>query len=375
MPHKTSLDGGPSVASAALDKAELTNSHPRHGTYPSISSIPITSHERLVTATEDTAPGVDDESPDTVLYLAYGSNLSAETFLGMRKIRPLSQVNVSVRILRLTLDLPGVPYREPCFANVGFRELPEKPTIPDPTKPKLPPLDPSDPGYEWDGHLMGVVYEVTKKDWRTIMRTEGAGSSYKEIVVPCIPIKPKIAVPETPGFPSLPKPFFARTLYASYMPDGGHDDPRKCTWWYRLTQGRQRPNPGYAQASARYLKLLKDGAREHELPDVYQKYLASLEPYMLTHRRQKIGQVLFLGAWAPLLIIFLTMTGLMADETGKLPGWLAGGVTAMFNLMWISYDSVYSKIFGDGERTEAERDATGSPDEEKTSLLANGHGR
>jgi len=96
---------------------------------------------------------------------------------------------------------------------------------------------------------------------------------------------------------------------------------------------------------------------------------------MLTHRRQKIGQVLFLGAWAPLLIIFLTMTGLMADETGKLPGWLAGGVTAMFNLMWISYDSVYSKIFGDGERTEAERDATGSPDEEKTSLLANGHGR
>ena len=200
MPHKTSLDGGPSVASAALDKAELTNSHPRHGTYPSISSIPITSHERLVTATEDTAPGVDDESPDTVLYLAYGSNLSAETFLGMRKIRPLSQVNVSVPILRLTLDLPGVPYREPCFANVGFRELPEKPTIPDPTKPKLPPLDPSDPGYEWDGHLMGVVYEVTKKDWRTIMRTEGAGSSYKEIVVPCIPIKPKIAVQRRRGF-------------------------------------------------------------------------------------------------------------------------------------------------------------------------------
>ncbi|UNI16936.1 hypothetical protein JDV02_003318 [Purpureocillium takamizusanense] len=356
MPHKTMLEGGPSVASAALDKAELTNSHPRHGTYPSISSIPLTSRERLEQATEDTTPGVDDESPDTVLYLAYGSNLSAETFLGMRKIRPLSQVNVSVPILQLTLDLPGVPYREPCFANVGFRKLPEKPTIPNPTKPKPPPLDPSDPGYEWDGHLMGVVYEVTKKDWRTIMRTEGAGSSYKEIVVPCISIKPNVAAPEKPRFPSLPRPFFARTLYASYVPDDGNDDPRKCTWWHRLTHGRQRPNPGYAQASARYLKLLKDGAREHGLPE-------------------SIGQILFLGAWAPLLIIFLTMTGLMADETGKLPRWLAGGVTAMFNLMWMSYDSVYSKVFGDGERTEPDGAATSASDAEKTSLLANGNGK
>ncbi|KND90030.1 hypothetical protein TOPH_05372 [Tolypocladium ophioglossoides CBS 100239] len=380
-PH-ASLDAGPSVASAALDKAEVSRRHPRRGSYPPVSSLPFTSSQRLAQAAEDATTGPGEEASATVLYLAYGSNLSAETFLGVRGIRPLSQVNVSVPTLRLTFDLPGVPYREPCFANVSFMKLPEVPKLPDPTKPpklppQLPPLDPSQPGYEWDGRLMGVVYEVTLKDWRTIMRTEGAGSSYKEIVVPCIPIKPRISVPEKPAFPGLPRPFLARTLYASYIPDKGDDDPRKRKWWHRLASGRQRPSPGYAQASARYLKLLKDGAREHELPESYQKYLASLQPYTITHRRQMIGQVVFLGAWAPLLIFFLTMTNFLADETGKLPRWLAGGVAGMFNLMWMSYDAMFKPVFGDGERTEdgdeklEERDGE---DEEKVSLLANGTG-
>jgi hypothetical protein len=39
-----------------------------------------------------------------MLYLAYGSNLSNETFRGNRGIKPLSQVNVQVPSLRLTLD-------------------------------------------------------------------------------------------------------------------------------------------------------------------------------------------------------------------------------------------------------------------------------
>lgn len=117
---------------------------------------------------------------------------------------------------------------------------------------------------------MGIVYEVTLKDWRTIMRTEGAGSSYKEIVVPCIPITPS---------PGVPRPILARTLYASHADDDG----QTCAWWRRLTVGRRRPKAGYAQPSARYLKLLRDGAREHGLPESYQRYLASLHPYTMTH--------------------------------------------------------------------------------------------
>lgn len=345
------MDDSRSVASAALEKAEILNWHPRHGTYPSMSSIPFCSPERIQLAIEDTPPGDDKKAPETVLYLAYGSNLSAETLLGMRKIRPLSRVNVSVPILRLSFDLPGVPYREPCFANVAFRKLPEKPD----THKANQSLGPSDPGYEWDGQLMGVVYEVTLKDWRKIMRTEGAGSSYREIVVPCLPIKSKAGVLGKPSYADMPETFPARTLYASDISDDGKDVTGNRKWLYYLARSRQRPNPGYAQASARYLKLLKDGAREHDLPEVYQKYLASLQPYTITRRRQNIGQFLFLGSWAPLLIFLLMTMGYLADESGQLPGWLAGAVAGLFNLMWTSYDAFYKNVFGDGERTEAEK--------------------
>lgn len=337
------LSNTESAASAALDKAEISTRQPARGSYPPVSSIPPTSSERLSKAAEDACPSSDSSAKDTVLYLAYGSNMCAKTFLGVRGIRPLSQVNVAAPSLRLTFDLPGVPYREPCFANVGFRNVPEK------KKGRHAELVHQD--MEWDGGLIGVVYEVTQEDYRTIMRTEGAGSSYKEIVVPCYPIAPK----ET--FPKGPSPFLARTLYAAYT----YNDDKK-SWWQRLLDGRQRPDPNYAQASLRYLNLLRDGGREHNLPTSYQKYLVSLHPYIATRWTQKVGQYVFLATWAPLLIFFLTMTGFLADETGKLPPWLAKGVAMMFNVMWMSYDAVFKPIFGDGERTEeADSDEKTSP--------------
>lgn len=327
------LSNTESVASAALDKAEISARQPARGSYPPVSSVPTISSERLAKAAEDACPSSDSSATDTVLYLAYGSNMCAKTFLGARGIRPLSQVNVAAPSIRLTFDLPGVPYKEPCFANVGFRNVPEK------QKGRHAELIHQD--MEWDGGLIGVVYEVTQKDYRTIMRTEGAGSSYKEIVVPCYPIGPK----ET--FPKGPSSFLARTLYAAYT----YNDDEK-SWWQRLFDGRQRPDPNYAQASLRYLNLLRDGGREHNLPASYQKYLASLHPYIATRWTQKVGQGLFLVLWAPMLILFLTMSEFLADETGNLPPWLAKGVAMMFNGMWMSYDAVFKPIFGDGERTE-----------------------
>ncbi|OAQ68743.1 gliotoxin biosynthesis protein GliK [Pochonia chlamydosporia 170] len=336
-----------SVASAALDKADVSARQPARDSYPPASSIPTTSAARLAKSAEGATQGLDASASDTVLYLAYGSNMCAKTFLGVRGIRPLSQVNVAAPSIRLTFDLPGVPYREPCFANVGFRNVPEE--------KKAHRAESVHQDMEWDGSLIGIVYEVTQKDYRTIMRTEGAGSSYKEIVVPCYPIAPK----ET--FPKGPTPFLARTLYAAYNSNG--DDNRR--WWQRLLDGRQRPDPNYAQASLRYLNLLRDGGREHDLPASYQKYLASLHSYMTTRWTQKVGQYVFLALWAPLLIFILSMTGFLADETGKLPPWLAKGVAMLFNVMWMSYDVAFKPIFGDGERTEEENS------EDEGSLVGN----
>lgn len=327
-----------SAASAALDKADVSSRQLPEGSYPLVSSIPKTTPERLLDAAEDANP--EESTADTVLYLAYGSNMCAKTFLGVRGIRPLSQVNVSAPSIRLTFDLPGVPYREPCFANVGFRNVPEK--------KREQQGESVHQDMEWDGGLIGVVYEVSQQDYRTILRTEGAGSSYKEIVVPCYPIGAKETCPA-----NGPKLFYARTLYAAYSSNGDDDLERK-NWWQRFLDGRQRPDPNYAQASLRYLTLLRTGGEEHDLPASYRNYLDSLHPYTATRWSQTIGKCVFLLCWAPLLVFFFTMTSVLADKTGKLPAWLARGVALMFNFMWIFYDVAFKPVFGDGERTEGD---------------------
>lgn len=357
-----------------LEEAEAIEPQPAKDSYPPVSSIPNTSPERLAQAATD-APKEVAEAATTVLYLAYGSNMAAETFLGMRKIRPLSQMNVSVPVLQLTFDLPGLPYREPCFANVGYRKLPEKPKLPDPFHPPIvPPLKPPKFGHEWDGGLMGVVYEVTQDDFRQIARTEGAGVGYQEIMVPCVPMPAEIGVPEKPSWPELPKPFLARTLYAPYIPLDA--DSGKKNWWAKLITGPHRPNPDYAQPSARYLKLLQDGAREHELPQAYQDYLASMQPYTITTIGQKIARILFMLYCIPMMVFFLAATKILADERGKVPRWCATIMSVLVGILWLVYDSVFKAVFGDGERTEEPKEKkvrrksyAGGTDEEKMSLI------
>ncbi|KAL2167804.1 hypothetical protein VTG60DRAFT_816 [Thermothelomyces hinnuleus] len=322
--------------------------------------------------------------PKTVLYLAYGSNMSAETFLGMRGIRPLSQVNVAAPSLELVFDLPGLPYREPCFANTALRKLPGK-------TPKFPPnsRDKDDAANDrfdasarrspvWNKGLYGVVYEVTNDDYAKIVATEGGGAGYHDILVPCFVLPPSVRVPEKPAIPVPPKPFLAHTLYAPRLPnnddnddddndDNGKDNktnnnnnnnnkadtrrPRRPTWPFPLLTPVQRPDPNYAQPSARYLKLLVDGAREHDLPHDYQAYLGALQPYTRTTRRQEWGHVLFLGFWAPLLLLVMIAGRKLADERGRSPAWVVAATTVIVNLVWMSYDCIGKRVFGDGERT------------------------
>ncbi|KAM0350205.1 hypothetical protein ACHAPU_003370 [Fusarium lateritium] len=356
--------------------------------YPSAASIPRTSATRLAQAAEDHVVDRDHPTPKTYLYLAYGSNLAAETFLGRRGIRPLSQVNVSVPTLELKFNLPGIPYREPCFANVDYRKLPENPKLP--PKVPIPPFEPPQPPHseevKWDEGLMGVVYEVTEEDYSTIIRTEGGGAGYKEIVVPCIPLPPKMSIPEKP-YPDIPRPFLSRTLFAPQIPDKDlPDDPHKHKWWYRFLIGAQR-EPGHAQASARYLNLLKDGAKEHELPDGYQRYLHSLQPYTITSWRQSIGSLLFIIFSGLLFSIVILLSKVFADKSGKIPRWLAITMTVSFSVTWMAHDNVFKPVFGDGERTEEnegkpqtrKRSLSGmlnhfpSADEEKAALLGGFH--
>ncbi|KAK0271449.1 hypothetical protein LTR91_024570 [Friedmanniomyces endolithicus] len=286
----------------------------------------------------------------TYLYLAYGSNLSNETFRGNRGIKPLSQINVQVPSLKLTFDLPGIPYAEPCFANSGSRDAehddPHNPPAFDVNNEKTPLLRQvkEDGGYRkdrWHKGLIGVVYEVTQEDYTHIIATEGGGASYHDVLVDCHPFvtaDPKAPVPDNPTLPA----FKAHTLFAPAAPPG---QPPK-------HGGRfQRSDPAYAQPSARYLKLITDGAAELGLPLEYQDYLHAIRPYTITSAKQRVGQYVFLAIWLP-IVSFIFMTGKMfQDENGRLPPWMVELSGAIFKGVWASYDSFFEPMFGDGERS------------------------
>lgn len=460
--EKTSSPPRSSCVRATLDRLWDLNFAPKVPTqdYPPASSIPRTPPARLQRAAPKEAPAdhIPSSSPSandylydhtasvpTVLYLAYGSNLCAETFLGRRGIRPVSAVNVSAPTLRLTFDLPGIPYQEPCFANTALRKVPKHPPIPDPPGkvpdlPRPPPYTfppgpegseekspdeargaanqgPRENAYgdpEWDKGLIGVVYEVTPEDYATIIKTEGGGSAYQDILVPCVALPDRVGIPEDPPVPELPKPFFAHTLYAPRIPekkpgdgDGDDDDDKNAIrarddgdgddggdgedkgpldrlrdWWRDMLLRPIRPDPEYAQPSARYLKLIADGAAEHGLPDEYQEWLGKLQPYTVTSRRQAAGQFLFLGVFMPVMGLLLELSKWLADDRGKIPLWFGLFMETFFHVLWMGYDRVFKPVFGDGERTVDEeerrrlrgvrgmlRNPTAIGDEEKLRLL------
>ncbi|KAI2727116.1 hypothetical protein CBS147354_3834 [Penicillium roqueforti] len=318
---------------------------------------------------------------ETVLYLAYGSNLASKTFREVRGIKPLSQICVLVPELRLTFDLPGIPYAEPCFAGTNYREI--SPLADDEVELQDHETD-ADSEYlsekaalmgrtqqveavagcdkrQWHKPLVGVVYEVTLADYAKIIATEGGGRGYRDCVINCHAFpQPYNSSDPVPDYPTTPA-FKARTLLSPAAENARLESQSrkgdttvlpspKLSWWYTVCL-HFRPDSDYAQPSARYLGLIKTGAAEHDLPVSYQKYLAQIKTYRITTVRQKIGKVIFLAMWAPLLIVTLVLSRICAGPDGRIPPWLVAVANITFSGVWNSYDRFFAPVFGDGERT------------------------
>ncbi|KAF7959349.1 hypothetical protein EAE96_000969 [Botrytis aclada] len=312
--------------------------------------VPQTSTSRLESsAVPLLSPALDDrEEAKTVLYLAYGSNLSAETFKGKRGIKPLSAVNVHVPTIDLTFDLCGIPYTEPCFTNCQYKkDQSNSPRTKDYHKTR------------WHKGLVGVVYEVSREDYRTIIATEGGGSAYKQEIVECF-VLPKDSKTVDPNPSSIP--FQAYTLL--------------CPFNSKDANRIARPDPNYAQPSARYLKLIIDGAEEHNLPEEYVNYLHGIRSYTVTTMRQKTAQIIIMTFIVPVVMALFGLGKIFADKNGKHPDWLANAMRTLFRFVWVAYDRILKDTFGDGERTIErngndieEMDLDKSWDEKKMSLL------
>jgi hypothetical protein len=377
-----------------LSVSRATTCHKKE-TYP---PLPQLSTERLQQTTLPGALELDRDLPQkvsrggqyaaaaatdqTVLYLAYGSNLSTAKFRGDRGIKPLSQMNVCVPELRLTFDIPGLPYLEPCFAGSGFRtdgNADEKGgycveyadadahayiTDSDSIDIEKAPLL-AEPGQgqrqggrrswdyhknRWHGPLIGVVYEVTVADYAHIIATEGGGAGYRDMVVTCYPF-PESYRPSDPVPGHLDtRPFKAHTLL-SPVRDGDSSSYNNHGPGGNGKNHLLRPDPAYAQPSARYLDLITTGAAELDFPTSYRAYLASIRPYRITTVRQRAGQAIFLVFWGPLLRLLMLLAPLLADADGRSPRWLVDVQEAVFGLMWMSYDTFFRRVFGEGERT------------------------
>ncbi|CAG8001795.1 unnamed protein product [Penicillium olsonii] len=305
------------------------------------------------------------ETEETVLYLAYGSNLASKTFRGVRGIKPLSQIGVFVPELRLTFDLPGVPYMEPCFAGTQYRDGSDDDLdVESDVSEKAALMGQSQrESYHkrrWSGPLVGVVYEVTLADYAKIIATEGGGRGYRDGIIDCYPFPENYdsssPVPEHPSTPA----FKARTLLSPAADDARlRSQSRKggavvakpaLSWWYTIGL-HFRPDPDYAQPSARYLNLIKTGAAEHDLPISYQEYLAQIRTYHVTTGRQKAGKTIFLVLWVPWLLLVMTLSRTCAGPDGRSPPWLVAMANILFTAMWSSYDLFFAKVFGNGERT------------------------
>jgi hypothetical protein len=144
----------------------------------------------------------------------------------------------------------------------------------------------------------------------------------------------------------------------------------------RTTERNARPDPSYAQPSARYLKLITDGATECQLPAEYQAYLCDIRPYTITTKSQAIGKALFLSLWMPIILTILALSRQLQDDKGRAPKWFADFSAMAFTGMWTCYDNVFKGAFGDGERTigneavvTGARQRAAVQDEEKEGLL------
>lgn len=309
---------------------------------------------KLYSTTDPDKAAPAEPKSETVLYLAYGSNLSSKTFRGTRNIHPLSSINVHVPSLTLTFDLPGVPYLEPCFGNVRWRDSESEssssstPSLLDSQELEVESEDKDTQNQKedknnnkWTQGLVGVLYELTPSDYAIVIATEGGGSSYQEVRVACYPLARDL--PRLPKSPSQP-PIWGITLMDKES-DSSSPLPS--------SKAARSPHRTTAQPSPRYASLLQNGSIEHSLPLSYQKHLSLLECYRITHYRQYLGRAFYVVAFAPALLSVMLLGKMLSDKkTGKTPKWLAAIMGVASRVMWGFYEKVGRGIWGEGERTE-----------------------
>ncbi|KAF9429029.1 hypothetical protein BGZ76_001950 [Entomortierella beljakovae] len=269
-----------------------------------------------------------EEEPETIWYLAYGSNMDPKILTGWRKIQPIESKLVVVPGYWLSFDFNGVPFVEPCFASV-LKQDPSRMHDrnyalsvhnrccygqkfnwrPDRLELSYPPK------------LQGVAHRITMSEWKQIVQTEGGWgynipTCYKKITVECWVVNSLERLP-------------AQVLVA-----GPATIKSRC------------------QPSLRYKDILVAGAAHHGLDQVYQDYLARIIPYQCSGTRSKLAKLVFMIFNFPMIIawrlVLRVNRGRPADKHIPPPFWLAWYFDKASRFSNKTHDLFIAPIFGSG---------------------------
>ncbi|EMD58408.1 hypothetical protein COCSADRAFT_103921 [Bipolaris sorokiniana ND90Pr] len=238
-----------------------------------------------------------------VWYFAYGSNMSLSKFTGSRGIHPIKVARAKLPGWTLTTEIPGTPYSEPAYTSIR------------------PITDVDD---EKTREVIGLAYLITAEQYVHLVASEGGGIAYADIAAPAIPATESDEL-------ITGSEFVVRTLG---------------------TILRRVPS---SSPSARYMKLLTDGAADAKLPEEYCNYLHNIPKYeQPKDMRRRIGAMLFLAFWHPVMLLVERMTMASLGPDGNAPAGVGQVVRFVVYIMWAWHDCVHAPIWGRGDGMDAQ---------------------
>ncbi|KAF9904134.1 hypothetical protein EC991_003011 [Linnemannia zychae] len=287
--------------------------------------------DTLADPTAPTTTTTTTATPETIWYLAYGSNMDPKVFSGRRKIKPLESLVVTVPNYWLSFDIGGIPFVEPCFASIlkmNHSRMHQKEYALEVHSRTMHGRE-----FVWDEEhrehparsyppvLQGVAHKITLRDWQLVIQSEGGWghdvpTGYNQIQVDCV----------------------------------RHDNKEHLRAF--VLESRPASVKTHCQPSARYKNLLTSGAAHHHLDASYQQYLANIVPYECTGARSKIARVLFTAISSPMILLFAVIVlrnrGKPVEQHTRPPYWAAWIFDKVGRLSAAIHDVLIAPVFGSG---------------------------
>ncbi|KAF9178806.1 hypothetical protein BGZ51_005242 [Haplosporangium sp. Z 767] len=289
------------------------------------------------TTTTTTVTTSGDSTPETIWYLAYGSNMDPKVFSGRRKIKPLESRVVIVPDYWLSFDINGFPYVEPCFASIlkmdksRLNDIKYAQEVHARTKYGQDFVwdekHPQHPLRSYPPVLQGVVHKITLRDWQLVIQSEGGWghdvpTGYSQIQVDC-------KVRDTDEHISA-----------------------------HVLESRPVSIKSHCQPSARYKNLLTAGAAHHNLDPAYQSYLARIVPYECVGIRSRMARMIFMVVNMPTIAAFAILLwrnkGKTSEQLTRPPYWIASMFDKASRFSAVVHDYIVAPIFGSGRCSSVE---------------------